>query len=870
MEGHSPITFRGALGILGHYDRPWLEKINKLAGGVILASGLAPGAAALSALWGWVDQKNEAVALLRDAVDGAAERLPRTGGLERHQLVIAAHTTLVLSAFFDAFAESPLGGLYAEAAVSDREKLLLAGAVEDHVDSFLRQLYGLGVPTPSAAAGFQEMLPRVERWAYELCEGVDWFIREVVEGTDDAIPGVEVEVAERLAASVRDRYNSYYLECAARVPEFAIWADTIEHAATRTAMGRLEQLLAHVAGALPARDLRALVNSVNQAVLGRPVLEVHNDGYGIDGSFPTVEQLFVEPRYRVTAAGTTSRIGDENWWRSVPVVADFPLLVARHLTCADAMSRPLVLLGHPGAGKSLVMKVIAARLSGQYYTVVRVPLRRVDASAAVAEQVQQALDQATHQRVHWADLVDHSAQTVRVVLLDGLDELLQASSTDRADYLHRVADFQTREAALGYPVAVVVTSRTLVIDRLSLPRGIVVVKLEEFDEQRIALWVRKWNQARTDPDLPQMSARWALAHRQLAAQPLLLLMLTLYHSGHGASVVDDLSSTQLYRALFDDYAHREVIKRSGRMRHGSELAEAVQAQLRTLAVAALGMVNRGRQEITEAELSADLTALEQYAPSGERLLGQFFFIHSPEAQDVASRRSYEFLHATFAEYLVAVRVVEELRDVAQAAFARRVRHTPDDDLLFALLSHQPLAVQQPVLGFADDLLASLDHDERHRIRDTLDLLLSHHQARRPSRHFADYRPTTPNTVRALAAYSTNLVLLRIGRTLTGQDTMLADLFAEGDPLTQWRDTLDLWKAGLDDTGFHAMLGAVDLVDGDVLAREGVRSNVPEYRELHLARLRDDRRLLSDLRLAAMMRSRSYLHLRGVPQSKVYE
>lgn len=516
------------------------------------------------------------------------------------------------------------------------------------------------------------------------------------------------------------------------------------------------------------------------------------------------------------------------------------------------------------------MKVIAARLSGQHYTVVRVPLRRVDANAAVAEQVQQALDQATHQRVQWADLVDHSAQTVRVVLLDGLDELLQASSTDRADYLHRVAEFQTREAALGYPVAVMVTSRTLVIDRLSLPRGVVVVKLEQFDEQRIALWVGKWNQARTDTDLPRMSARWALTHRQLAAQPLLLLMLTLYHAEHGADAVDDLSSTQLYRALFDDYAHREVTKRSGRVLHGGELAEAVQAQLHTLAVAALGMVNRSRQEITESELSADLTALEQHAPSGERLLGQFFFIHSPEAQDVASRRSYEFLHATFAEYLVAVRVVEELRDVAQSAFARRVRHTPDDDLLFALLSHQPLAVQHPVLGFADDLLASLDHDERHRIRDTLDLLLSHHQARRPSRHFADYRPTTPNTVRALAAYSANLVLLRIGRTLTGQDTMLADLFADGDPLTRWRDTLDLWKAGLDDTGFHAMLGAVDLVDGDVLAREGVRSHVPEYRELHLARLRDDRRLLSDLRLAAMMRSRSYLHLRGAPQSKADE
>ncbi|WP_158842840.1 hypothetical protein [Saccharothrix deserti] len=66
-----------------------------------------------------------------------------------------------------------------------------------------------------------------------------------------------------------------------------------------------------------------------------------------------------------------------------------------------------------------------------------------------------------------------------------------------------------------------------------------------------------------------------------------------------------------------------------------------------------------------------------------------------------------------------MRVVEELRDVAEAAFARRARHTPDDDLLFALLSHQPLAVQHPVLGFADDLLAALDDGERCACRNAV-------------------------------------------------------------------------------------------------------------------------------------------------------
>lgn len=98
MRREPAITFRGALQILGHYDRPWLDRLDRLLGGVILASGTVP---AISAVWGWVDQKNEATGLLRHALDAVSGKLTRTGGLARHELVIAAHTTLVLAAFLE-------------------------------------------------------------------------------------------------------------------------------------------------------------------------------------------------------------------------------------------------------------------------------------------------------------------------------------------------------------------------------------------------------------------------------------------------------------------------------------------------------------------------------------------------------------------------------------------------------------------------------------------------------------------------------------------------------------------------------------------------------------------------------------------------
>src|SRR5262249_34666805 len=159
--------------------------------------------------------------------------------------------------------------------------------------------------------------------------------------------------------------------------------------------------------------------------------------------------------------------------------------LAAHLATPEAARLPLLLLGHPGAGKSLLTKVLAARLPTSSLTAVHVPLRRVPADAPVYVQIEQALSQATHGRVDWATLTDQSAQTLRVVLLDGLDELLQAAGRDRTAYLHEVIDFQRRELEMSRPVVVFVTSRTIVADRVEVPTGLTVIKLEDFSLEQI-------------------------------------------------------------------------------------------------------------------------------------------------------------------------------------------------------------------------------------------------------------------------------------------------------------------------------------------------------------------------------------------------
>lgn len=827
MRRDPAISLRGALQILGHHDRPWLERLNGVLGGVILAAGPIP--AAVGALWGWVDQKNEATALLRSVLDGVSDRIRPSYGLARHELVVAAHSTIVLTAFFDALRQD-LGDTYDEALITEAEKVSIGtGAWRTTTEPLVRRLYTSELPAPSALRGFEENVENVQFWCLKTAAEV----RKFLGGLHLAQPRTFDPAAVALAGAAG--YRSLYLALATTVPEFGMWANLGEHAATRSAMARLEDLLS--VASVPSRDLREVVRDTNRAVLGLPVIDVGTDGYGTGTVFPAVQDIFVTPRFRVAEAGPQTTLSGERWWADLAIHEDLDLVLARHFSTGLSTRLPLLLLGHPGAGKSLLVKVLAARLPDEGYTVVRVPLRSVEANGVITRQIQQALDLSTHQRVRWPDLVDQSTDTIRVVLLDGLDELLQATTHDRAGYLQEVAEFQRVEAVMGRPVAVVVTSRTLVIDRVAVPEGTPVVKLEEFDRDQIRQWVAVWN----DHNRP-MPAEFALNYPDLAGQPLLLLMLALYYADSPAPVVGNLSKAELYERLLDTYARREVTKKAGRTLHGREAESALEEQLRRLSTAALGMFNRGRQDITEADLGADLESLGEPA-DGDRVLGEFFFVHAAEARVGSVRRCYEFLHATFGEYLVAARVVEVLRDVAEGAFGRRREHDPEDDLLFALLSHQPLAIQWPILGFIGERLKALDQAERDQVVRTLDLLVGTYRSRKPSRDFGQYRPLPFDAVRVLAAYSANLVLLRLW---VGSSVPLVTLWPE-NALGQWQSTVSLWESGMDAQGYQTMLASLSYSEGVLHAHGELFSlSVPPV-EVQRARIRGEQELERRLR-----------------------
>lgn len=845
MRADPALTYRGALAILGRRDHTALRRLDRLLGGVILGGGVA----GIDWLIQLIDAKGEAKGLLERFADGLGDRLLGTSGYARHQLISAAHTTLVVSSFFDAFREV-LGKGFAALELTDQEKVAIAGGDPEY-GGVLDQLWRCEIPMPWPARGFQENLdlgigPYLRTTAERCLQFVSGLFAwaEIFRHERPEIPAMVSSIVD----GAKTRYHDAYRRMASEVPEFNVWAMLAEHGATQLVLRDLQRdmrSLEEILGGLAAPGAaakprsashRATIAAINRAVLDRPILPADVSRYSDTVRVPTIEESYVTPGFAYAVAGRHARLADESWWRNQKLGGDLNVFMAGYFSSPESAKLPLVVLGHPGAGKSLLTEMLAARLPAEGFTPVRVQLRRVAADAPVYEQIQHAIETETHGRVDWAGLSDECGDaTLRVVMLDGLDELMQATGAAQSRYLHDVADFQQREAELGRPVAVVVTSRTIVADRTHFPSGCLVIRLEDFSNEQIDRWLRAWNAANLGVEgFEPLTRTMVLSAGELARQPLLLLMLALYATDPEAPAITNeiRTSAELYDRLLDNFIGRELTKSADRTDADG------QDQRWRLSLAAFAMFNRGRQFAAEEELDRDVSAffgapapvrrdLAEPMDHAARTLGQFFFVHASSALDKGSglggaRRTYEFLHGTFGEYLIADRIIRLLQELAEQRLTVSQRRSlpfagrSDDGALRALLSHQPLGSHGRILTFAAEATSHLAAELPEAIAAVIEELLRSARTR-PETGPPGYAPGVNDAIDRLAVYTANLAILRVRLPSEHPEVPVARLAPAdvSDPVGWWRSLVHLWRASLDGDGWAGLVDTLDC-DGQVL------------------------------------------------------
>ncbi|MEU6024839.1 ATP-binding protein [Micromonospora sp. NPDC047134] len=789
------LSYADAVKILGG-SGPMAKAVDNLLGGA-LAVATAGGSDLASSFFDIKPEVSRLFSLISESVRGL-------GRHERSELLQAAHTVLVITAFFEELDKClTTAGVGRPEFTREHQLDFAAGQGEGTlVDNVLRT----PLPLPAPDLSYRGLLTALEDWFVAQAARMSRHLTGLAawDAADERTRRAAVDLLDqRLPAAAVDRYDEIHRSLAEEIPEFALWADRLEARATARGLERLEALLLRVGTGRAPGLHRAALSRAYRAELDRPIL----GGDAGELPVPTLGAAYVDPRFRVRTADSGARPADEQWWAGVEDRDDFAGFLAAHLTTTQATEAPMLLLGQPGAGKTSLTRILAARLPAGDFFVCRVPLREVSAEAEIQDQVEQALRRAIGETVSWAELSRDAAGALPVILLDGFDELLQATGLHQSDYLHRVAKFQQREAALGRPVAVMVTTRIAVAGRARLPVGALAVRLEPFDEAQIRRWLEVWNDTArpAEPLPPQVVLRF----RHLAEQPLLLLMLALYDAT-GNALRDDaaaLDDGQLYERLLTSFAEREV-RRVHAGQPDSALPGLVEQELLRLSVVAFAMFHRLRLWATESELDEDLTGLG-ISPShpgrtetfhrpvtvGQEMIGRFFFIQRAQAvQEEQTRQTYEFLHATFGEYLVARLVVQAVRDTeareAASTLALRLGPSHDDDLLGSLLGFTPLTARATVLPFIAGLLGSPDRD---RIRAWLAGRASAAMTR-PQYVESRYRPVDKRIDHWLATYSFNLFLLTLA---CGDAVRASELFTRTkDPASWLRNSALQWQAAV--------------------------------------------------------------------------
>ena len=324
-------------------------------------------------------------------------------------------------------------------------------------------------------------------------------------------------------------------------------------------------------------------------------------------------------------------------------------------------NKPIVLLGLPGAGKSMLSKMFAGQLcETNDFIPFLVKLRNVASNTAnVSEHINKGISKSPD--TNWIEWAKEFRDRIPVIIMDGFDELMQSSTTELNNYIGAIKEFQNDALHHDIAVRIILTSRTTVMQNVYIPEGTRIIKLDSFDAKRRDLWVKIWNshqiKAKYKFSIPQNSK---IEH--LAQEPLLIFMLAVYDFEKSElqlmTMEKNFNQSKLYDSLLISFIDRQLKKND----YFKNLNEEQQKKERELFRLRLGMIallmflnNTAHKDTQKLKEELEVFGLHESHIQSKNVLGDFFFIHDNKSttEGDSENLNFEFLHKTFGEFLAA-------------------------------------------------------------------------------------------------------------------------------------------------------------------------------------------------------------------------
>lgn len=715
------MTLEEAEHIVAAFAPRDLPALKKLSSFVLAGAGLATGEAVGPLLLALIEPAKDSISALDRLSRSLRASISGARRTDRVDLLRAIIFVNVVNAYFKAYSNLLPKGLKTTLAMNQQD--IRAIVDRDNSASSARPSRDDLAPIPVLAttvAGVESLVQSVKMYYQDL--KIKQQRTLIGLSAWEALPQrqrmqVQETVFDHLPEFATQNFRAALLELLRDYPDLRVWlvSNAIEQVRAKQDQSEQTQseILAGVQAILadgstgahrqpaaptqPEQRLRATYTLFLEEKIFR------SSAAPADVEFPLVKDGFVPARFRTSPVGAIGSLSSDIDWGMVTERQDGLLnYLAAEVANPANYSQPIIILGHPGSGKSLLSRLMAANVSAApNLCPVYVELRTIPLRLPLELMVEEAVSSLSGQSLNFTHINDNTSQLV--VIFDGLDELVMTSPKTKVDnFLREVEQFQLRARAAENPLAVIVTSRNVFLDHVYVNRFSVAVRLEPFSDLQVGDWCERWNKYNPDKSL---APETVLELGDLPRQPLLLALIALYDAEtNGLESLVELDRTMLYDELFREFLSRETFKHA--VTAGSAPPIIVDAIPILAAVAAFmaeggtfvvaGPDFEGIRERIKAALPHDTDDTDPFL-----VLRSFFFVHNSSSRvSLASepRWSYEFLHKSFMEFFIAQYMKLCLQSVSRRNSARSHR------ALTQLLRSLPLWREESTLSFASDLV----------------------------------------------------------------------------------------------------------------------------------------------------------------------
>lgn len=821
-----------------------IDDLNTLIGAVASLIG-DPATGTIGTLINALAEKERLISLGKAILDKILDQNPAdySGRVDQMKM---AYGTIYFTAFFDELDHQLPENIRRNIQLSWKEKNVLS-----HYTALTRNSgQAEEIIFPNIVYGYSE----VDAHLKELYQSMTDRVRDFVNGLSfhDTASEKDIcnfdEVMKNLPMASIKRFHDQYLVLCGRFNEFYIytqlerekgqkfeWEDqykTILSIAMRTldsseaGLANLKKIVIDLPNRIKKDKVQEIVDELigtYQASIERPLIETKSGEEKL--IYPLISEAFIPQAYKLLRYSGKEHLEQAETWNIISTEQDMMSFWARYCLDPGSLENLLLILGEPGGGKSLLTRILCARMIAPANIFIRIPLREHDMEdeieSIICRQIEKDGD-ASEPIPTFKWFAEEFQDNPITLLFDGYDEVMQATGGVYRNLLTRIRRFQDRCQEQHRPVRIVVTSRETLIDKADIPKNTSVMKLLEFDNPRKEQWVDIWNRHNHTILAKAGIKEFSLPKgnkdiEDLSGQPLLLLMLAIYDANFETKTnalkqkcgqTESLDRTKLYDELLRRFIRRELRKgprgqdRSFNEVDDEEQVIMVDEEMKKLGIAALGMFVREKLSLTVGELEDDLGYMKAKATdygsknkktlkNAEAVFGSFFFIHDSrtESDDDEKEAEFEFLHKTFYEFLVADLILQYLIDTVdnlnelkssekrgEAHYLAALDNSDfPDDAYYAALNSACLCTEpeiiQMISEWQDSKLKKYFQGKRPEFDGIMDQvtadLLSKHAAMIRTKIFTPF--TSGNSclvgnrsyLQACAVYLMNLLILRI-------------------------------------------------------------------------------------------------------------